>query len=57
MLTHTFYRVHVKGRHNIPAQGGVLFVANHLSMADAFFLIASTDRYIRFLIYKGHYEK
>ena len=37
MLTHTFYRVHVKGRDNIPAKGGVLFVSNHLSMADAFF--------------------
>ncbi len=57
MLTHTFYRVHVKGRDNIPAKGGVLFVSNHLSMADAFFLIGSTDRHIRFLIYKGQYEK
>ena len=57
MLTHTFYRVHVKGRDNVPEKGGALFVANHLSMADAFFLIASTDRHIRFLMYKGLYEK
>ena len=57
ILTHTFYRVHVKGRHNVPEKGGVLFVANHLSMADALFLIASTDRHIRFLMYKGQYEK
>ena len=57
MLTHTFYRVHVQGRENIPAKGGVLFVSNHLSMADAFFLIASNDRQIRFLIYRGQYEK
>ncbi len=57
MLTHTFYRVRVRGRQHIPQKGGALFVSNHLSLSDAFFLIASTDRHIRFIMYQGMYEK
>ncbi|MCP5560462.1 MAG: MFS transporter [Verrucomicrobiaceae bacterium] len=57
ILTHTFYRVRVEGRENIPERGGALFVCNHLSMMDACFLIASTDRHIRFIMYQGIYDK
>ena len=57
MLTKTIYRVKVFGRENIPEKGGALFVSNHLSLTDAFFLIASTDRHIRFIMYRGMYEK
>jgi len=57
MLTHTVYRVKVVGRENIPEKGGALFVSNHLALTDAFFLIASTDRHIRFIMYRGMYEK
>ena len=57
ILTHSLYRLHVEGRNNIPGKGGALFVSNHLSVADAFFVIASTDRHIRFLICEGVYEK
>ena len=57
LLTHTFYRVRVEGRDNIPERGAALFVCNHLSFMDACFLIASTDRHIRFIMYKGIYEK
>jgi len=56
MLTHSFYRIRVEGRDNIPETGGALFVANHMSLVDACLLIASTDRPIRFLMYKGIYE-
>ena len=57
LLTHTLYRIRVVGRDNIPEKGGALFVCNHLSFMDACFLIASTDRHIRFIMYKGIYEK
>ena len=57
ILTHSFYRLRVEGRNNIPGKEGALFVSNHLSMADAFFVIASTDRHIRFLICERVYEK
>ncbi len=56
MLTHSLYRIRVEGRDNIPETGGALFVANHMSLVDACLLIASTDRPIRFLMYKGIYD-
>ena len=55
-LTNTIYRIRIVGRDNIPAKGGALFVCNHLSFADALLLIASTDRPIRFLMFKDIYE-
>jgi len=57
IVTRTIYRVRVLGRDNIPGRGGALFVCNHLSLADAILLQASTDRPIRFIMLKGAYEK
>lgn len=57
LVTHTFYRVRVEGRENIPSQGGALFVSNHLSLFDAMLLQASTDRPIRFLMARDMYER
>ncbi len=54
--THTIYRIRVEGRENIPETGGALFVANHMSFVDGLLLIASTDRPIRFLVYKAIYD-
>ncbi len=56
MLTHSLYRIRVEGRDNIPETGGALFVSNHMSLIDALLLIASTDRPIRFLMFKGIYD-
>jgi len=56
LATHTIYRIRVEGRENIPETGGALFVCNHMSFVDACLLIASTDRPIRFLMYKGIYD-
>jgi acyl-[acyl-carrier-protein]-phospholipid O-acyltransferase / long-chain-fatty-acid--[acyl-carrier-protein] ligase len=56
MLTHSLYRIRVEGRDNIPETGGALFVSNHMSFVDAMLLIASTDRPIRFLMFKGIYD-
>ncbi len=50
LFTHSLYRIRVEGRENIPARGGALFAANHVSFVDAMLLIASTDRFIRFLM-------
>src|SRR5579864_2816622 len=54
--THSIYRIRVEGRENIPERGGALFVSNHMSFVDACLLIASTDRAIRFLMFKGIYD-
>jgi acyl-[acyl-carrier-protein]-phospholipid O-acyltransferase / long-chain-fatty-acid--[acyl-carrier-protein] ligase len=56
MATHSVYRIRVEGRDNIPETGGALFVCNHISLVDALLLIASTDRPIRFLMFKGIYD-
>jgi len=55
-VTHTIYRLKVLGRENLPEKSGALLVCNHMSFVDAALLIASTDRPIRFLIYKGIYD-
>ncbi len=55
-LTRTIYRIRVIGRDNIPAKGGALFVCNHVSFVDAVLLLASTDRRVRFMMFKAHYE-
>ena len=54
--THTLYRLDVVGRENVPARGGALLTPNHVSMADAAFLISSIDRPIRFLMFRGSYQ-
>ncbi len=54
---HTLYRVRVLGRDNIPSKGGALFVCNHVSFVDAVLMLASTDRQVRFIMFKGQYEQ
>ena len=56
LTTHTLYRMDVVGRERVPVKGGALLTPNHVSMADAAFLIAALDRPIRFLMFKGSYE-
>jgi acyl-[acyl-carrier-protein]-phospholipid O-acyltransferase/long-chain-fatty-acid--[acyl-carrier-protein] ligase len=55
--THSFYRIRIVGRDHIPEKGGALFVCNHVSWMDALLLIASTDRPVRFLMFKDIYEQ
>jgi hypothetical protein len=49
ILTHSVYRIRVEGRDNIPERGGALFVVNDLTLLDAIFLAAATDRPMRFV--------
>jgi acyl-[acyl-carrier-protein]-phospholipid O-acyltransferase/long-chain-fatty-acid--[acyl-carrier-protein] ligase len=49
ILTHSVYRIRVEGRDNIPERGGALFVLNDVTLLDAIFLSAATDRPIRFV--------
>ncbi len=57
IAAHTIYRLDLKGQENIPARGGALLTPNHSSWVDAVLLIAATDRPIRFLMFKGVYDK
>lgn len=57
LFVRVFYRIRVVGEEHVPASGGALLVCNHLSFMDACFLMVSTKRRIRFLLYKGIHEK
>jgi acyl-[acyl-carrier-protein]-phospholipid O-acyltransferase/long-chain-fatty-acid--[acyl-carrier-protein] ligase len=51
ILRHTFYRVHVHGAENLPAEGAALLVANHVSYIDALLILAAQKRPVRFVIW------
>ena len=51
--TRTLYRVRTRGAENIPATGGALLVANHISYVDVFVLQLAITRRIRFVGYDG----
>ncbi len=57
LLTHTFYRVKVRHAQNLPEEGPALLVCNHVSLADAMFVIASTHRPIRFIVHQEIHDK
>jgi acyl-[acyl-carrier-protein]-phospholipid O-acyltransferase/long-chain-fatty-acid--[acyl-carrier-protein] ligase len=56
-LAHTIYRVKIIGRENLPATGGALLVPNHVGFADGLFVIASTDRPVRFVVLDVYFRK
>ncbi len=56
LATHTLYRLDIQGRENIPAKGGALLVPNHASLVDGCLVLASTNRFVRFLMFKDIYE-
>jgi acyl-[acyl-carrier-protein]-phospholipid O-acyltransferase / long-chain-fatty-acid--[acyl-carrier-protein] ligase len=56
LLTHTFYRIEVRGAENLPRRGPALLVCNHISFADPFLIGACTSRFIRFLMFRRFFE-
>lgn len=57
LVTHTFYRVRVRNIENLPEEGAALLVCNHVSLADACFMIASTHRPIRFIVHQEVHDQ
>lgn len=55
VLIHTFYKVQIQGKENIP-EGGALLIANHISYVDAALIQACLERPVRFLMYKPIYD-
>ena len=49
LLSHTIYRVRVRGRENLPRQGGALLVSNHASFLDGVLLILYFPRPLRII--------
>jgi acyl-[acyl-carrier-protein]-phospholipid O-acyltransferase / long-chain-fatty-acid--[acyl-carrier-protein] ligase len=56
-LAHTIYRVRVEGRSNVPSTGSALLVPNHVTFADGLFIMAATDRPVRFVVYSPYFDK
>ena len=50
VFTRTCYRVAVLSPDNLPTTGGALLVSNHVSFVDMLLILASTRRFVRFLL-------
>src|SRR5690606_10924645 len=57
LASHTIYRVRVLGDEHIPARGGALLVANHVSWMDGVLLTSLSPRMIRFLVWGDYANK
>lgn len=57
LLANTMYRVRSVGAANVPSEGGALLVPNHVSFLDGLFLLAATERPIRFVVEQHWYER
>ncbi|TCP93424.1 acyl-[acyl-carrier-protein]-phospholipid O-acyltransferase/long-chain-fatty-acid--[acyl-carrier-protein] ligase [Cricetibacter osteomyelitidis] len=53
----TGYRFNVEGLKNLPQTGGVLLLGNHISWIDWLVLQVASPRGIKFVMYRGIYEK
>ncbi len=51
------YNIHVIGFENIPAEGGVLLLGNHISWVDWALVQIAAPRSIHFVIERGFYER
>lgn len=50
LLAHTVYRIKLVDRDNLPAEGGALLVANHVTWVDGILVLCSSSRPIRLMI-------
>ncbi|MBN1673529.1 MAG: MFS transporter [Kiritimatiellae bacterium] len=56
LIARPFYRIRTVGLENLPVDGPALLVSNHVTWADAFFLAATTQRRIRFVMGREFYN-
>ena len=50
LFARTCYRVTVLNSENVPEKGGALLVSNHISFVDLVLILASTRRFVRFVM-------
>ncbi|MBO93347.1 MAG: hypothetical protein CMI32_00405 [Opitutales bacterium] len=53
LVSGIFYRVKLSGTENLPREGGVLLICNHVSYADPVLLGANAPRDVQFLAFSG----
>lgn len=56
LAMHCMYRLRIVGRSNIPTEGGVLLVPNHVTWVDGLLLLITVPRPVRFIIYADYAE-
>jgi 1-acyl-sn-glycerol-3-phosphate acyltransferase len=56
LLTHTFYKVRVFGRENLPEEGPALLAPNHVSWLDGLLLVAVSPRPVRLIVSRSYIE-
>ena len=55
-LTRVVYSIRAVGRENVPLEGPVLLVSNHVSFVDAILIAMANQRLIRFLMLRTFYD-
>lgn len=55
-IANGFYSIRVVGGENVPLEGPVLLVSNHVSFVDAVLVAMANQRLVRFLMYRQYYE-
>lgn len=55
-LTRLFYSIRTVGQENVPLDGPVLLVANHVSFVDAILIAMANQRLVRFLMLRAFYD-
>jgi acyl-[acyl-carrier-protein]-phospholipid O-acyltransferase/long-chain-fatty-acid--[acyl-carrier-protein] ligase len=55
-LTRCLYDIRAVGRDNVPLEGPVLLVSNHVSFVDAILIAMANQRLVRFLMLRTFYE-
>ncbi len=56
IITKCFYRINAVGLENLPVDGGVLLVSNHVTWVDALLISATGQRRIRFMMDRHIYN-
>lgn len=55
-LTRLIYSIRTVGQENVPLDGPVLLVANHVSFVDAILIAMANQRLVRFLMLRAFYD-
>jgi acyl-[acyl-carrier-protein]-phospholipid O-acyltransferase/long-chain-fatty-acid--[acyl-carrier-protein] ligase len=50
LAAHTFYRIRLNQRENLPEHGGALLVPNHISWVDGLLLFSTSTRLVRMVV-------